>query len=185
LDDGGVRLCECGCGEPIVGSRRRRFVDDTHRKRFARAVGSNGHKATVDADTDPDMSDMSDTVPEIAAGRCREGLEEWLDGRESSLSQAVVSACRALSDEVDAKPSSSPLWGRYSQLLGQLVEHATSVDEYEQKRTAQAIAFVMGGEVRCHGCERVVSSCPYCHNTAKNMLRWAYPLHPDKAYPPL
>ena len=184
LDDDGPRLCECGCSEIIVGSRRRRFVDDAHRKRFARAAGSNGHRPDTDADnadTDADNADQ----PEVVAGRCREGLEEWLDNREGSLSQAVVSACRALADEVDAKPSSSPLWGRYSQLLGQLVEHATDVDEYESKRSNQAVAYVLGGEVRCEGCERVVHSCPYCHNKQKNQLRWAYPLHPDEAYPAL
>ena len=30
------RLCACGCGEPITGQRTKRFVSDSHRKRFCR-----------------------------------------------------------------------------------------------------------------------------------------------------
>ena len=127
VDDDGPRLCECGCGEILVGSRRRRFVDDAHRKRFARAVGSNGHRPPVNADTDTDMPDTVADMPDIVPGSVLAGLEDWLAGLEDVLPGAAVSQARMLAGQLDANPSASPLHGRYSTVVALLVEAADQV----------------------------------------------------------
>ena len=162
----------------LVGGPRKLYVNDSHRKRKAR---SNGHNPDIGAD-DPDANT---DIPAVEPGRCRAGLDSWLEGRESSLAASLVAAARSLADEVDADPSSSPLWGRYSTLLGQLTEHHLDVDTYGLRRAEQAVAWVNGGEARCTGCERIVHSCPYCSKTRGQGVRvaWAEPVHPDDAYP--
>ena len=174
------RRCRCGCGEMLVGGPRKLYVDDSHRKRKARRNGS-------EPDIEADNPDADADIPAVEPGRCRDGLERWLDGRETSLASSLVAASRALADQVDANPSSSPLWGRYSTLLGQLTEHHLAVDVYEGRRTDQAIAYVQGGQVRCEGCERVLYACPYCRKGDGDGVRvgWAVPEHPDDAYPAL
>ena len=183
----GQRRCGCGCGETLHGGPRQRFASDACRKRAARNGRPDPDTYPDIADADADIYPDTDTPPPVEAGRCRAGLESWLDGRETSLASSLVEAARALADELDADPSSSPLWGRYSTLLGQLTEHHLDVDLYGLRRTEQAVAYVHGGQVRCAGCERVVHSCPYCRKGDGDGLRfgWAEPVHPDDAYPAL
>ena len=160
-------------------------MDDAHRKRAAR-VGGSDPDTDPDADTDNPDTD-ADIAPPVEAGRCRAGLESWLRDRESALASSLVEAARALADELDADPSSSPLWGRYSTLLAQLTEHHLDVDAYALRRAEQAVAYVQGGQARCSGCERVLHSCPYCRSGDGDGVQvgWAEPAHPDDSWPAL
>jgi hypothetical protein len=109
-----IRECACGCGIPLDGSPQRRFVDDAHRKRAARAAGQN-------ADTNGQKSDaFSDVLPVREPGRVRAGLESWLEKRAiiaADLPEVTVEAARVLADELDADSGASPLWGRYTALV--------------------------------------------------------------------
>lgn len=120
-----MRECGCGCGVSIVGAPSKRFVDDAHRKRASRQ-SDNGHAT---ADVPPVRSD----TPALVRGRVRAGLEEWLADRPG-LAGSVTSAARVLADQLDAAPDHSPLWGRYSTVLGQLVESArlTAAERQEE-----------------------------------------------------
>jgi hypothetical protein len=105
-----MRLCRCGCGKAVTsGNPRKLYVDNTHRMRAARS--GNGHVA-VDVEPSP-----LDTEP----GRARAGLETWL-ADVGELPTVLVEAARVLADQVDAEPSDSPLWGRYSHLLAALID---------------------------------------------------------------
>lgn len=141
-----MRLCECGCGEVIRGSPRKRFVSDAHRKRSARA--RNGHEPDADAlivdpDTNPDTNPDTDPDgtrtpqrPDTEPGRCREGLEEWLRDHWD-LPSALVEHCRTLADEVDADPTRSPIHGRYTSALAALIEAASRWSPEDESEWAE------------------------------------------------
>lgn len=134
-----MRLCECGCGEVLRGSARKRFVSDAHRKRAARA--RNGHKpdadtAAIDPDTNPDTDPDGPSMPRADPGRCREGLETWILDHPD-LPSALVEHCRTLADEVDADPTRSPIHGRYTSALAALTEAASQWGPEDERAWAE------------------------------------------------
>jgi hypothetical protein len=68
------------------------------------------------ADTNADIGANAD-IPALVPGRCREGLDEWLEGLLDVDAPALVAHCRVLADEVDRDPRSSALHGRYTAAL--------------------------------------------------------------------
>jgi hypothetical protein len=91
------------------------YCSDRCRKRASRRRASEGvgHR--------PD--DVPADLPTQEPGRVRQGLEDWLVGRDGfdEAPSALVEAARVLADQVDGEPRNSPLWGRYTQLLETLV----------------------------------------------------------------
>jgi hypothetical protein len=57
------------------------------------------------------------------SGRLRDGLEAWLVERPG-LPQPVVEHARVLASQLDVAPDDSPLHGRYTAVLGQLLSAA-------------------------------------------------------------
>jgi hypothetical protein len=114
--------CE-GCGMALTG-RQRRFCGDRCRSRVRRAIDANAvgsaAKGSSPAAAEP--------------GRCRAGLEAWLVD-QFDVPEAVTEAARALADRVDADPRNSPLWGRYSTVLGML----TNITLEREDRAAREV----------------------------------------------
>lgn len=110
-----TRHCACGCEKELKGSSTQRFASDACRKRAARAAARRNGSADGVADN-PDAGHR----PQITPGRVRSGLESWLEDHDD-LPAPLVAAARALSDEVDRRPSASPLWGRLTTILTELV----------------------------------------------------------------
>lgn len=110
-----TRHCACGCEKELKGSSTQRFASDACRKRVARAAARRNGSADGVADN-PDAGHR----PQITPGRVRSGLESWLEDHDD-LPAPLVAAARALSDEVDRRPSASPLWGSLTTILTELV----------------------------------------------------------------
>ena len=137
--ENGSRRCGCGCGETLCGGPRQRFASDACRKRAARVGRSEPDTNADNADTDADNPDTDTDTPFVEPGRCRAGLERWLVEVDTAPA-VLVEHCRLLADEVDRDPDSSPLHGRYSTALGQLVAHVEIVAETERARLNAALA---------------------------------------------
>jgi hypothetical protein len=136
-----TRQCECGCGEPLKGTRARRFVDNAHRMRARKARIAAGSRTGDDAprgDSSAPLAGGGAAAGGIPAdrpapsngsmGRTRAGLEVWIS-KQIDLPEMLVEAARSLADQVDRDPDRSPLWGRYLDALRQL-------QEPEQRATA-------------------------------------------------
>lgn len=175
------RFCHCGCGEPLDGAPTRRFVDDAHRKRAARARASspdtNPDTGLSDPDTDPDGAFGPPAAPEMHPGRARAGLEEWLE-RIGELPAALVAHGRILADELDADPDNSPLHGRYATALAALVEAAEALDARVAEERAELVA-----EIRHAGDVESYRAAKYREAEAAGdevgMRRWRGPLVPQ------
>ena len=115
----GVRRC-FGCSEPLTG-RQRRFCSERCRSRARRSGRSEPAAIAVEA------GHGDRNVPTVDPGSCVDGLESYLEGIEDELPAAVVAHARSLARQVDADPGSSPLHGRYSTTLEQLVAASTAV----------------------------------------------------------
>ena len=114
-------------------------MDDAHRKRAARVGGSDPDIDPDIADADADNPDGYPDTPDVVAGECRAGLDEWL-AEVSDVPAALVAHCRMLADQVDADPDNSPLHGRYSTALGQLAAHVEIISETERARLESALS---------------------------------------------
>jgi hypothetical protein len=113
-----TRSCACGCGEVVEGPAFKRFVSDTHRKRAARAAVST--HAAADKVGRPPAKNGQGSAGEW--GRVRAGLEAWLAERAvDDLPSALVASAQALADELDRDTTASPMWGRYTTVLTELV----------------------------------------------------------------
>jgi hypothetical protein len=122
------RLCECGCGTVLNGSKTRRYASDAHRKRHARAA------ARVAA-PDPQPFDVDGHV------KVRPALDEWLEGQHD-LPAPLVAAAQALSAQVDMMPKSSPLWGRLTTVLTELMTPALEARQWsvEKRQVLEQVA---------------------------------------------
>ena len=78
----------------------------------------------------------TDGGPTVEPGRVRCGLEAWLEDQDH-LPCVTVAAARVLADELDADTGSSPLWGRYAQVLAALT--APEVEARSWNLEVQAI----------------------------------------------
>ena len=150
-ESNGQRRCGCGCGETLSGGPRQRFASDACRKRSAR---NGGAEPDIYPDTNADNADSVPDTPDAEPGRCRAGLDEWL-AEVSDVPAALVAHCRMLADEVDADPDNSPLHGRYSTALGQLVAHVEIVSEAERARLESALSEIAhAGDVESYRARR-------------------------------
>ena len=96
-----TRYCACGCGALLNGAKQQRWATDACRKRAGRAAAA---RVAATART------------ELASGRVRAGLEQWLVD-QPDLPEVTVAAAKVLADELDAATDASPLWGRYTAIL--------------------------------------------------------------------
>lgn len=156
-----TRFCECGCGEVLNGSYRKRFLDDAHRMRAARS--GNGHHGAPEQrpEQEAEQGEQPEQLqpPPVTPGRCREGLETWLTAVEGAP-PALVEHARLLADEVDEQPHHSPLHGRYSTALMALIE-AVSI-EADRETSALLFRFDTGCEVPAHSLCRGVHCAACC-----------------------
>jgi hypothetical protein len=108
-----ARHCACGCKKVVKGPPTKRYYDSTHAKRAQRAA-----RAGSDVDSVA-------TVPPApnGDGRVLPALEEWVEDRPD-LPLPLVASALALAREVDRQPTNSPLWGRLSTVLTELVTPA-------------------------------------------------------------
>jgi hypothetical protein len=108
-----ARHCECGCGKLVKGPRTKRYYDSTHAKRAQRAARADAGQV--------DGRSLAGRLPSPNGdGKVRPALERWLK-EQCGLPEPLVAAARALSDQVDRTPTNSPLWGRLSTVLTELV----------------------------------------------------------------
>jgi hypothetical protein len=119
--------CE-GCGTLLSG-RQTRFCSARCRSRVRRATDSSAAaSAVVKAAERPDGQPDSTGWPDDEPGRCRVGLETWLE-TQPNVPEALTEAARSLADRVDADPRNSPLWGRYAHVLSMVVDVALEREE--------------------------------------------------------
>jgi hypothetical protein len=155
-----TRQCECGCGEPLKGSRARRFVDNAHRMRARKtrvAAEKRIHSPAADPSAKKPAEEQMNTVivqhepsppPNGTMGRTRAGLEVWIARQELELPESLVAAARSLADEVDREPDASPLWGRYLDALRQLQEPmaVATASNQDMQRLYEKVAIMRADE---------------------------------------
>jgi hypothetical protein len=125
--------------EPATGNRPREYCTDRCRKRAAARSAA-----------------LPTTKPGSSA---LDGLNDWLEHR-TGLPESLMSAATAIAGQLDAQPSSAPLWGRYLDALAALsasaaererrgidvindlrteIASAEAADEYRRERRRAAI----------------------------------------------
>jgi hypothetical protein len=116
----------CGGILPASSRVRRYCSDRCRRAAFRRRHAGQGDAAPLE---------------EVAGepGRARAGLEAWAFGAPEAPA-ALLEAARLLADQIDSRPSDSPLWARYIDLLRLLVP-AVSQPALDEEAVALLASF--------------------------------------------
>jgi hypothetical protein len=156
------RRCECGCGNAVRGPRTKRYYDSTHAKRAQRAARADARQVKGRSLTGRVPSPNGD-------GKVRPALERWLK-EQWGLPEPSVAAARALSDQVDRTPTNSPLWGRLSTVLTELVTPQVQAQQLhaEQRAIFEEFASIKAAESwRAEKCRQAMAD-------GKDASRWGH-----------
>jgi hypothetical protein len=134
-----ARKCACGCGETVVGRRSRLYVSESHRMRALRARRAAERDVELEEHRIVQLS--APPAPNGEHERVRPAVDEWVK-EQDDLPAPMVAAARALAAQVDMAPKSSPLWGRLTTVLTELMTPAMEARAWSvtQRQLVEQIA---------------------------------------------